>query len=1793
MSHRLSISLLCLTLLLCSSQVLAEPDDTQQAWLDQVDIRANWDVAVPVEGIEATHHMAGLFQTYFLAAAERVTVRVPAGERLGVYRLDGSIDQQQFEFSWSNGSGLFASLPPDSSHDEHSLVVTPPTGGATLMRIKRKGNAEGKVELALFTSREANRLLAVSYREILAPLSSAPALRLNDGSQKYDYWHADPAAPLQVEVEGATRIRIDSRLLLPDQGGPGSDSYRIVVTLDGEPWRVFDLATLLDTTANITVEGRNRPTGRPAYAYLDIPDGHHRLELQVQRSMLLRLLERQQPDDYFYQDNRPLNYQDTVGSTGKVAPDPYFWNRPNDEPMATDWLPASSRAYLDTVRIAKDNSHRLGGATSIMPLKEWAWRYPDQQQYQSIATRRQQEFTFFRNLHPQQETGNTTNSIFAWFLTPRLQENPGPIHFPENYAGSLAGSLASGYFATIPAAREGAQRSRTFLMPEQVQARQLRISVDRSSLSSADTFYVQLDEAEPVRFRVENNRALAAAEFQPNTGTIALALLQRQNDTAAATLSGAFAAQRAAAPLVNAGFLELLLTKPVRKVNVWRDGAGTQPIRVALAYRTSSWYQMSESAYLDLLNAVGSPAAHNLFRKALSELPRRSVLSDTPGSLAKQAATSMQQDMNHDLYNQWEPLLRFLYARYALFTSGVADTATEPERLTRVPDDLEFKQAVQQAETAEASAHWHVALERWGQIQRNADGKLQATARSRQVHALRQSGNGFLAKQLLRHDFLYARQSLLRQQALDMLIDRAGEEGDAETALTLRTVAAINNPVASNLHHLAVSLMDTGRSRFAMNVLLGMPQSQRPATSVLQVSYDLGWWQWFEQTLTTSPDQELNAFWQGYRAQLNGDYERALEHWQEAGPNAQKLSELLTEGLEIRHGLSSPDQNIRRQAVVLWEEWQKMMPEPNVWIDIPQSVTSHNGALSVYSTSLGESTSRYKATPEKPMTVAVYGPMSLRFEVRPLHDSANGEPVSDWIIISTDGAVRRYPIIDNRVSASLQLTADEPRYAGQKVEFLHEIPAGYHELQLSSQHNDVLVGITALRARFPLTVLPPLNPHTVRSALSGDTASRSLLTDSDNPDSVKIHVTGQHGEPAVITLSPFLADQQSTQAETAITLADTEWLRGLDIDRNQLMNQQDPAEHPPSLKSQLIKLLWEAEQKPEQQLAALSQAEALVQDQIQGQPDQSGTGNILRRLRREASWELVRSAQQSAGIRQIDFVGWQPEAPETRTRKAIMGLVTDNALLISGYNTRVLSMYNVSPVELTVELSIHDAAYRPIQPVSVLIGLDDLPESVVSLSALNPATTLTKNIGIGNHVLRIRLAAPVPNQFLRIRFIERRNQTGSVASTAVQRSYMVATSDQPLVLLQQGPTRLRIDEWRDGQTLTNYRTLAPGWQQVTVPVEPGREEALLRVFQRRLEPGKPVAISRAAEITVPPVADPLWTTGQSLQSLDRPIAEPLKKDLLDGTWSLIGGWVSRRIVDDEPLVPATAEKFVLLGGAYRKYSARWGSWFYADGRLRIHQEGNPTFATRGAVTVRQPHWPLDLDLSGSYFRQRFDASGQFETATAVRARLSRTLRINEKLSHRPSVSVFQRWLSLDDVSVADSEKVDQDIFTRYKRDHLRGLRIGDRIQYRPWLDTVLYADGYAASNEDLNVFDPDHLGLHLGARQLIRDLDLGVRYSRFEYFKDSDRNRSSTTQRLRFDLGYTRWFSSRYGLRSNLSYEYDQGSGDSSIYLSLSLNRSNGRYYRDFRSSELDFRWLRERRLLEQRASSGMEQAKQ
>ncbi|MDX2458310.1 MAG: hypothetical protein QNL87_12460, partial [Gammaproteobacteria bacterium] len=454
----------------------------------------------------------------------------------------------------------------------------------------------------------------------------------------------------------------------------------------------------------------------------------------------------------------------------------------------------------------------------------------------------------------------------------------------------------------------------------------------------------------------------------------------------------------------------------------------------------------------------------------------------------------------------------------------------------------------------------------------------------------------------------------------------------------------------------------------------------------------------------------------------------------------------------------------------------------------------------------------------------------------------------------------------------------------------------------------------------------------------------------------------------------------------------------------------------------------------------------------------------------------------------------------------------------------------------------------------------------------------------GSHLLRVRIADPVLNQYLRVVIRE----PGAVSDSSLtsrpgRRTYHVATRQEPVSVYLEGPTRVRIDELRDGQTFYRYRNLAAGWQRVRLEAGPQQKQALFRIY--RLTTRQPVMPVPARLPVWTPLAVPLPAANlpaDSSQTQRTTIDRFSLGGQEDGTWSLTAALQRRHDADEESDGNNQAEDFAELRATHRFFAADKHSYFRTDLLTRLRDEGGPTLGARTWVDIRRPDWPVEIALGGTLYTQRPDDETGSEWSATVRGALSRQFNITPRTAHQPVISMFQRWLSLDEDLQQHPGRVDQDVYTEYKNDHQSGLGIADMLTYRPWLDSLWYGSLGAVSNENLNVFDPDHVVVALGARQLLHNWQASAEYQARHYFPDQDRNNHVTQNRYQLSLDWLGWRTDKHGWQGRAQLIWNDSSNEFSGLLSISWIQSNARFYRDFRPAERGFRSLRERQLLEQ-----------
>ncbi len=1774
---------LAAVLVLATGPVSAEPDDLKQAWLDRMTVSHRWDnvegTPAYVRGVRPRYVHAEGLHVVRLDPGEQITLRVADGESVRARGVDKSLRASDLHFAWSNGSGLSVKALPFVRSGGESLVSTAP-GGETLLSVTRPREHGTAVEIALFVSRRLQGLVTSQYRDLLRPVEAGPAVQLLDSEGVTEYWSSDLHRPLTVSVEGPVRIEVRTRLMM-SPGDRSIEPYRAYAYLDDEFLRVLNFETALETRRLTPIKACVGPMGRVARAYVDAPAGKHRVQLRFRRPVLTRLVAGERPDDYLFDGNRPDGiFGTTAGAAGESTETP-FWAAGGEARVEDQQASASSAlAYRSALRVAENNGYRDGGLVGAMALKGRWPGVPASVSMRSMVSRRLSLHTHYRDLKPESGGGA---GVYAWFEPTRLRRSPQePPLVPQSLAPSLIRDLPRGYFTPVPAESAGGLR---YSLPKRSAPSSLRVAVQRSPDALGATLHVQLDRREPFELRLHEPALQGASEYLPSTPATALALLGARHQARGTTLSGPFAATRKAAPLTAVGQVEIPLPAHVRSVKVWQSGPAREAW-MALAYRSGKPFDRSESDYLSLLEAVGQPRIFELFAKGLRALETSPAPHERSNPARVQTAGAETADLEADLENQWLPLMRRLRGKYLQFSADVEPPASG-ERTGPPLSESDLQVLRARASKATAGNDWHRALDAWGQVWRGSRGEARAQARMEQITALEQLGNAFLADRLLRGTFLHAKSPSLRRAAYARLLESRERAGNPDGVLTVVASMAIEDPSPAALRRLARALLDAGSSRGALQVLLALPEDARPAEPSLRAAYLQGWWRFFEQSLVQLEDETQRLLWMGYRAQLTGDYAAALEHWSRAGSAGETLHRHLIEGMTIRAELDSSDPNLRRRALERWQQWQARGMASGRYSGRPNAVRHSQGALLIHSRQLDLVSEGYVAGFARPLVVPVYGPTRLRVTARPLHPAGAGhEPINDWVNAWGGRDEESFPVVNNRPSPGLAVVGRPDLAIGRGVQFEYSVPAGYHEIRLEPEQHPVLVELALLEPELPVAILPPLTPYTAKAALDGNLGTRPPLAVGSGTGSKFVPFQQRCDEAPASKLPGDEISPLPQIASSTLELPAAPWFantgtpaRPLATDEQQATTTVQPLmQAPPADQARLESLrawLRLADHDPSQRARALAEAEA----EFAEDPTTPGAEAVMRRLRRSATWQRVRAVEQSAGVRAVQSASWEPEQPDLRVRKALMKPLEPGEQLVSGFNTLVLSVQNTRRARFRVHLRAEEVGHHRPQGMDVLVAVDDRPEQRVHLSSAEPRVTLVEELGRGQRTLRIRIAEPLSNQYLRVRFEETREGLSTPVAEPVERYYDVSTREEPLVVYAEGPARLRVDEYRSDGTRTRYRQLGPGSHRLEVPPPEHRDEALYRLYRQSLVDDRPRSAPRPLAVSFDTMQPPPLRLPEQASPPERGPSDTLPLGgQEDGSWSAYAAMVSRRTLNDEPDDAIDADRYFATGLGYRYFSERQQTYYESSLKVRLRDSGQPTLAFQQWVDVRRDDWPFDLDLAASLFVQ------DSEAAASLRGRMSRQWKWGEKTSTRPYASLFQRFLTLDDVSDSKAEPLDRDVFTDYKRDHRRGLTLGNLTVHRPRVDTMLHARVSVTSNEDLNPFDPDNVQLRLGSKQLLGDITLGTGYGLTHYLSDGDRERSETRSKFWLEAGYLGFWTPQDGGEATFRVEYDAKSDDTSYWLSFAWHRSNGRYYRDFRPSDVDFIALRKRRALEREA---------
>jgi hypothetical protein len=1758
---------------------------------------------------------------------------------LRILRVDAPWHTNEINVFVSTGSGLFGPAAPIGSVDAHSLLVALPERYPSLVRLTLPSSAKSDLDVALFLSRHDPLETIAPCRTILEVDGKTRSIRRDDESVATDFQRLAAGETVHLTVKGPTYLKALIRLPWPNTASAIFRSFQLFGALDEQPFEPVEMATEWESRHRVRIDREPAMVSRQEECFFSIPEGDHsfRLSTPVEAYVSLRRLDL--PDYLVPSLNGPRTHAEAVlrrmeqvpsegdlPSLGGLQSSPLRtqrWNEGQSPSEASLTTPAGlSLAALPPApieqlawRLARDNEPREASAQAADLLARFArWRrdYPAAQEAADQLRRLQ---TFYREIVPEQKTipGPVANGYFLPWRLRELFQPERPWLLSATIAHNARALLPQGCFIEMP---RSAEHAHVYRLPPRSFESQLRIVVTSDLTHGQQEFFVQCDAQPPLQFELHRPRPIPASGFEGSIEAAALAVMQvLAQPSNAVTRLPRLIETGLDGPLLQTDDIELALPQSVREIRVYQDPANAGELRVSLAYRTAKPFVLDETGYqalsasthalqilthfLAVSHAQEPPSsAHpntNDAPRHAQGIPLPAHPSSDEEPAAHSARDPAQDNSLHPdaaLKNQWLSLLRLLEAHDREFRNSLET----PESLLVSSASLSetaTEAIARQARAMEQDAQWIEALALWNRLARNPASQVDGFIGV--ARCLKALGEPYLREQYLRSLLLFFPEAKARNYAFAELAALYEQTGEDELLEALHAVMVLECPCAEHLAGLLPVLARNGRHEMVLSIGLALPPATRPAERILRSAACVQAWATFDQLVGTLDSPDPRAYWQAFKALTFGNDDEAERLLRQSGELGQPTWASLQEGRAIRTALGANDASQREPAGWAWQEWWHRQPGIRTWRSQPDLISDFAGAIQVYSVERDLYSPHFQATPSRPVQLRFIGPLRLRLDTRLLLPATVGEPVDDWLLVEEHGRTNRFPITQSIPSQGLTLTGYESMRPTIKTSVELAFGPGCHELRVSAATYPVLVQTFEEQPELPWPILPRLNGAILTAALANtqSTTHRALPVKKVGPLFL-------FEDQDVLAFT----DQLIADAGVHPLSADVTWANLAATQVRGTSTHEAPSVEPPPRDFTCLRTPWTGDVQPQEvqnrlaQLVEIAEFEPVLRETAQiagemlvfqhGMPPQGQ--DLLARLTSDREWAPLPITPSSAGLRIIETAPDAPESIPLRIRQALLPPAPIHAFVISGAHVFTWTLKHVQPRQVQVRVQLDKAGLQPAAAMNVLCQIDDQPPVRMSLTPAQPAQATQLTAPVGDHCIRVWIDDPVINQFIRLVLNE---SVATVAGDAVSvaeepparemRAYQIATRQEPVHFTLTGPALLRVDEWRQGQSSYQHRTIEAGIQTVTLLPPEGRSEALYRVFQRITRTNAPVSRRVITQRELVPVPPPRLV----LPGLDVPSVVALSDFYRlgrqeDGTGS-VGLQMARcRPFEIANNLDRVANEFIEGDLSYRKQSKSETLWFRTDLLGRLHQQGDATVGLRewifGDPKSTSWNWRWEgAAYLGHLTGSQGPAGSEWEASLQTSAFVNRRWAISPRMDHTPFAGGFARYLTLDDGEARGFDYIDQDLFSYYRYQHRWGLLLGDQLQYRPWLDTEWNATVSLTSNEDFNLFRPDHWGMRLAWLQLLGPARVEAAYQFKHFFEDSDRNKASYRHAVSLEVAGEHWIRGRHRIEAGLLVRHDWPDEDNSFFLTIAWHFSNGRGYRDYHSRETDFREIRRR----------------
>ena len=289
----------------------------------------------------------------------------------------------------------------------------------------------------------------------------------------------------------------------------------------------------------------------------------------------------------------------------------------------------------------------------------------------------------------------------------------------------------------------------------------------------------------------------------------------------------------------------------------------------------------------------------------------------------------------------------------------------------------------------------------------------------------------------------------------------------------------------------------------------------------------------------------------------------------------------------------------------------------------------------------------------------------------------------------------------------------------------------------------------------------------------------------------------------------------------------------------------------------------------------------------------------------------------------------------------------------------------------------------------------------------------------------------------------------------------------------------------------------------------------------------------------------------------------------NSSWEFSSQIIRKEDLDEDLTSTASQDEylqFAVINRSYRKHTKR----FFKSGVLsRLRRAGRPLLGVNGSFISRELGSNLSLKLYGStFFQQILSSSQAVDWAALLKSSLSYSRRIVSRLSNTMSMAAYFRFLSIDgskeifssddgdEGKGVDLSNVDQDIYTSYKEDHKRGIKVAYTLNYRPWRDFYWLTGANFFTNREMNPFKIDNYGVRTGCHLLYNPFQFGLGFNFYHYLADNNRDTAELASKVRAEIIWSRWLRNqdRVQVGFNTSYVFENKKSFGQLFVRYHLS---------------------------------------